>query len=331
MSITKVEYPPGVNGVSPYDIEIEIDTVKEQWINIHTNTAANAYNGVSITKGEYPPGVNGECLYTKTYNNYGGSKGEYPPGSKGALPLTLAIENIKNDNIEDDPTIELVIKCIEYSSLSYDDNIIHKRFESSIFNNVALYSERRDGYFFISIRGTVTMYDIANDIDFLQVKMDEEDELSKENMYVHKGFYADFREIKTYLKELLTNIKQPVIFTGHSRGSAISTFSAMYIKTLFPELTVYNIGFGCPRLGNEEFVKYYNKTMRENTYLFKAELDIITKMPIYGYYDIMDQYTIRDDKVVSKNAPDAGILHSSFEYHKLKYYSKCDFTYKYKA
>lgn len=286
----------GSDTISIDDIEIEIDTVKEQWINIHTNTAANSYNGVSITKVEYPTGVNGVSPY-------------------------------------DDPTLELVIKCIEYSSLSYDDNIIHKRFESSIFNNVALYSERRDGYFFISIRGTVTMYDIANDIDFLQVKMDEEDELSKENMYVHKGFYADFREIKTYLKELLTNIKQPVIFTGHSRGSAISTFSAMYIKTLFPELTVYNIGFGCPRLGNEEFVKYYNKTMRENTYLFKAELDIITKMPIYGYYDIMNQYTIRDNKVVSKNAPDdsfTDILHSSFEYHKLKYYSKCDFTYKYK-
>jgi hypothetical protein len=307
----------GADTISIDDIEIIIDTVKEQWINIHKNAGENTYNEYRGLKGEYPLGL----------------KGEYPPGSKGIIPL--AIENIKNDNIDDDPTIELIVKCLEYSTLSYDDSIIHKRFESSIFNNVALYSERRDGYFFISIRGTVTMYDIANDIDFLQVKMDEEDELVKENMYVHKGFYADFREIKTYLRELFTNIQsqQPIIFTGHSRGSAISTFSAMYIKTLFPELTVYNIGFGCPRLGNEEFVKYYNKTMRENTYLFKTELDLITKVPIYNYYDIMDQYIIRDDKIISKNTPDdtfTDILHSSFEYHKLKYYSKCDFIYKYK-
>jgi hypothetical protein len=321
--------------ISIDDIEIIIDTVKEQWVNIRGHPASAADTSVAQwgSKGEYPPGLKGECLYTKTYNNYGGSKGEYPPGSKGIIPL--AIEHIKNDNIDNDPTLELIVKCLEYSNLSYDDSIIHKRFESSIFNNVALYSEINDGNLFISIRGTVTMYDIVNDINCLQVKMDE-DEFAKENMYVHKGFYNDFREIKTYLRELFTNIKgvQYVIFTGHSRGSAISTFSSMYIKTLFPELTIYNIGFGCPRLGNGSFVNYYNKTMRENTFLFKSEFDIVTKLPIYQYYDIMDQYIIRDYKIVSKNTPDdsfSDMLHSSLEYHKIKYYSKCDFIYNYKA
>jgi hypothetical protein len=298
--------------ISIDDIEIIIDTVKEEWVNIHKNAGENTY------KEQY--GV----------SPYGGLKGEYPPGI-----IPLAIEHIKNDKIEDDPTLELIVKCLEYSKLSYDDSIIHKRFERSIFNNVALYSERNDGNLFISIRGTVTMYDIANDINCLQVKMDE-DEFAKENMYVHKGFYNDFREIKTYLREFFTNIKgvQYVIFTGHSRGSAISTFSSMYIKTLFPELTIYNIGFGCPRLGNGSFVNYYNKTMRENTFLFKSEFDIVTKLPIYQYYDIMDQYIIRDYKIVSKNTPDdsfSDMLHSSLEYHKIKYYSKCDFIYNYKA
>ena len=231
------------------------------------------------------------------------------------------------------PITEMILKCLDYSNVSYGtttNNLTHKEFANSLFNRVDLYYERTDNNLFIAIRGTVTMYDIVNDINFIQEKMEMDN--TTEELYVHKGFHQDFKDIKQFLRELISeNLSSGVTnvyFTGHSRGSSVSTLSSLYIKTTYPELNVYNIGFGCPRLGCERFADYYNKLMRETTYLFREELDIVTKLPIYGYYDIFNQYIIKDKKVISKYESHDSfveVIESSLENHRLKNYMNCDY------
>jgi predicted lipase len=245
---------------------------------------------------------------------------------------------------------EIILKCLEYSNDAYGvdtssnansaarSSLIHKEFTNSIFNRVNLYYDKSEfGNLFIAIRGTVTMYDIMNDINFIQTKMEIEkaEQSEKEDLLVHSGFYQDFKDIKSFLRELITEEKEKslknIYFTGHSRGSGICTLSSIYIKTEFPELNVFNIGFGCPRIGCQKFTNYYNKLMRDTTYLFREDEDIVTRVPIYGYGDLMNQYVIKDNKVVSKYKPgeDDGIINmieSNFHYHRLENYKKCDYT-----
>jgi predicted lipase len=173
------------------------------------------------------------------------------------------------------------------------------------------------------------MYDVMNDINFIQERM-ELDAADVPEIKVHKGFHQDFKDIKPFLSTLINenpNIKN-IYFTGHSRGSSVSTLSALYIKTVYPHLNVYNIGFGCPRLGCENFANYYNKLLRETTYLFREEKDIVTKLPIYGYYDIFNQYIIKDNKIVSMyESYDSVIefMESGLEHHKLHNYMDCNY------
>jgi hypothetical protein len=239
--------------------------------------------------------------------------------------------NVKNN------ITPIILKCLKYSDDAYgvnkDTTLTHKTFEKNIFSRVDLYYERIDNVLFIAIRGTVTIYDVMNDIKLIQENM-EMDKSDIPDIKVHKGFHQDFKDIKPFLREFIQeNLSTGVTniyFTGHSRGSSISTLSALYIKTLYPypDLNVYNIGFGCPRLGCEIFADYYNKLMRETTYLFREELDIVTKLPIYGYYDIFNQYIIKDKKVISKYESRDSIVEvveSNLEHHRLKNYMDCDY------
>jgi predicted lipase len=173
-----------------------------------------------------------------------------------------------------------------------------------------------------------------NDINFIQEKMDEIK--IEKDVYVHKGFYQDFKDIKEYLSEfifeqILSGVTN-IYFTGHSRGSSVSTLSSIYIKNLYPSINVYNIGFGCPRIGCEKFTDYYNILLRDTTYLFREDFDIVTRLPIYKYGDLMNQYVIKNNKVVSKYNPneDDGvidIIESSLKYHRLEIYKKCDYNF----
>jgi hypothetical protein len=253
---------------------------------------------------------------------------------------TASHANEKN-NIS--PITEIIIKCLKYTSDSYGVNpnttLTHKTFEKNIFSRVDLYYERIDNDLFIAIRGTVTMYDVINDINIIQENMELDkavaiDKVDETDLKVHKGFHQDFKDIKPFLRELIQeNLSTGVTniyFTGHSRGSSVSTLSALYIKTIYPypDLNVYNIGFGCPRLGCENFANYYNKMLRDTTYLFREDLDIVTKLPIYGYYDILNQYIIKDKKVISIYEPHDSIvdfIESGLEHHRLKNYMNCDY------
>jgi predicted lipase len=217
--------------------------------------------------------------------------------------------------------------CLKNAELSYCDvskwenkNVIYKKFNNTTTNLVNIYHYYEEDTLYISIRGSDCFMDILDDIDIYKVQFKE---YENETVYLHDGFYSDFCEIKLYIEEIINSKPINTIYlTGHSKGAAIVIITSLYIASKFNNIKVYCIGFGCPRVGCKKFVECYNKLLSSTTFLIRTEFDIIPQLPIYGYYDVMSQYMVKDNKILPYTPEDSivKIIHSNFKYHKLYYY-----------
>ncbi|CAL1713892.1 unnamed protein product [Somion occarium] len=101
---------------------------------------------------------------------------------------------------------------------------------------------------------------IANDVQFAQVKMNSTlFPSAAEGVLVHDGFHktqgrtADIvlSAVKNSLNS--TGFKR-VLVTGHSLGAAVATLDGVMLRMNLPsDVTVDAVGFGLPRVGNQEF------------------------------------------------------------------------------
>jgi hypothetical protein len=231
--------------------------------------------------------------------------------------------------------MDLLKRCLKNAELSYYNldkwdikDVVYKEFKNHILNLVHLYYYYEEDKLYISIRGSDSKIDILDDIDIYKVSFKElKEQETNEKIYVHNGFYTDFCEIKDYVEEIIKSKPiNTIYFTGHSRGSAISTITSIYIASIYRKnINIYNVGFGCPRVGCKNFANYYNNLLSSTTYLIRTKKDLIPQLPIYDYYDIQNQYIIDDQKLIPYKPTDSitNILYSNFDNHKLKYYIEC--------
>lgn len=223
-----------------------------------------------------------------------------------------------------------IARCLKNAELSYNSidlwdkkNVVYKEFNNSILNIAHVYYYFEKDELYISIRGSDCFYDIIDDCDIFKTLFKEVD---RSDVYVHSGFYTDFCEIKDYVKDIINSFNiSKIYFSGHSKGSAISTLTSLYVSLIYKNIKIYNIGFGSPRVGCNNFVNLYNSILAETTYLIRTKRDLIPKLPIYGYYDISNQYIIDDRKLKLYNENDMNVLFHNFNYHKLKYYTECEY------
>ena len=122
---------------------------------------------------------------------------------------------------------------------------------------------------------------------------------------VHAGFLSQYNTVKF---NIIANVfekmwnnkvseKGPVkvIFTSHSLGAAISTLAAATLKAQFTtNVTIENWTFGCPRIGNKMFVKYYNDKV-DKTFRYVCGDDIVTKIPKIGFVAFKDIIHLIDE------------------------------------
>jgi hypothetical protein len=225
-----------------------------------------------------------------------------------------------------------LLRCLINAELSYHSinnwdikNVVYKEFQKNLLNIVHLYYYYEEDELYISIRGSDCIFDLLDDIDIYKVIFKE---IKEDNMYLHNGFYTDFCEIKEYVEDIIKSKPvKTIYFTGHSKGAAIATITSIYFGTIYNNIKIYNIGFGCPRVGCKKFVNYYNNKLSSTTFLIRTKKDLITQLPIYDYYDILNQYIIDNNKLISFIPEDniSNILFSSINYHKLKYYKECNY------
>ena len=87
---------------------------------------------------------------------------------------------------------------------------------------------------------------------------------------VHTGFKYEFDKIRDELSEILSPVRVPLFYTGHSLGGALATLTASFR----PPAAVYT--FGSPRVGNGIF---RNSLASVNLYRIAMENDVVTTVP----------------------------------------------------
>jgi len=107
---------------------------------------------------------------------------------------------------------------------------------------------------------------------------------------VHRGFNEALDYIWKDLKQAILNFKdkeQSIWITGHSLGGALATLVADRLTNDSMEVKgVYT--FGQPRVGNKVFANNYDGKMKEYTFRFVHDEDMVAKIPSFlqGYNHI---------------------------------------------
>lgn len=120
---------------------------------------------------------------------------------------------------------------------------------------------------------------------------------------VHGGFYKVWRKTK---HPILTQVKQAlaqtgaksVITTGHSLGAAISQMDAVFLRQKLPKsVTVSNIGFGEPRVGDEDWAKLVDRVLGNAQAHVIHKNDVVSRLPpkAFGFSQAKNEIWIASD------------------------------------
>jgi predicted lipase len=154
-------------------------------------------------------------------------------------------------------------------------------------------------------RGTNDYQDVMVDLNFILVPFTEGNKKCK----VHGGFMSQFSVFKEcVLKTVDENKKdiETIKFIGHSLGGALATLFAGYLASLSDlthnEIKVVCHTFGSPRVGNKNYVKWFQKNVSSsNCIRIMNQKDPVAQIPISPYFHhvsntkcIMDDLTVTD-------------------------------------
>jgi hypothetical protein len=146
----------------------------------------------------------------------------------------------------------------------------------------------QDKTLYISYRGTEDAIDIITDIDLIREPLFPTEDKS---ILVHSGFLKYFQSLNSQIgKEILDKFEDidVIHFQGHSLGASLSTIaSCWYGKFYHNSKKIINHTIGSPRVGNNKFVKFYNKVISENIRIVNDK-DPVTLFPISLLYEHVD-------------------------------------------
>jgi len=178
------------------------------------------------------------------------------------------------------------------SEINFYDAAINKHSDAQMYTLV--YPDK----IIFSIRGTSSLNDGLVDINFRKTLFQDIQytlQTKNKKIKVHKGFLSQFNTVKfriiSYIFSAMwgkkccnpTTNKIHVIFASHSLGAAVSTLASALLKCYFGDkLFIENWTFGCPRVGNTNFMSYYNSNI-DLCMRYIYEDDIVTKIPRIGF------------------------------------------------
>lgn len=97
---------------------------------------------------------------------------------------------------------------------------------------------------------------------------------------VHRGFWDGINrvwdEVSAKLKEF-GSAGQPILVTGHSLGAALATLAAAKLQAQGQSVqSLYN--FGSPRVGNQNFARWFDAHLKTRTFRFVNNSDLVTRV-----------------------------------------------------
>jgi triacylglycerol lipase len=138
---------------------------------------------------------------------------------------------------------------------------------------------------------------------------------------VHAGFIEAYSSVREAMVKVAKESQhKKVICTGHSLGGALATLSAVDVKYNVPGKEVNCYTFGSPKVGNADFVKFYNGRVPQ-TFRFVNGVDLVPSLPpdipFVVDYEHVGQLHHIGDLQASQVSADAGICHLPANYCKL--------------
>ena len=155
----------------------------------------------------------------------------------------------------------------------------------------------------IIFRGTNSIQDVIDDLDTCLISVENKDGKIK----VHEGFYRQFMSIEPQITKLIQdkNITSLQIF-AHSLGAGIGQIAAAFYGERNIEVSIYTIG--CPRTGNDKFVKWFTKNVKNNMRIVN-QYDPVPTIPIWPtWVHTNDGFEIKNNKFISCPKEKRGII-----------------------
>ncbi|KAH9964403.1 lipase [Russula compacta] len=122
----------------------------------------------------------------------------------------------------------------------------------------------------VAHQGTNTEEILADltDLDVLLVPLDSSlFPNTSDSILVHRGFSEDqaqtASQVLSDVQQLITLHKTSTVTTvGHSLGAALSLLDSVYLRLLLPaDIDVKFVGYGMPRIGNEEWADFVDEKL----------------------------------------------------------------------
>lgn len=112
---------------------------------------------------------------------------------------------------------------------------------------------------------------------------------------VHSGFMNAYNneKVRDRILSLVPKSAKYIKVTGHSRGGALAVLCCADLKANFPKADIENYIYGCPRVGNKEFAKNYDKNIPKTVRVENGN-DFVTKIPpvVFGYRHVGSPFRI---------------------------------------
>lgn len=101
---------------------------------------------------------------------------------------------------------------------------------------------------------------------------------------VHDGFWSGLSHVMqdadSAASVLCKTVEHGELFVicGHSQGAALAALYAAHYADSDRKVEVHL--FGCPRVGNRKFAKWYDKHLKDVTYRWVNNNDVVTRVPL---------------------------------------------------
>ena len=145
-------------------------------------------------------------------------------------------------------------------------------------NGIHCFIRKKDDTLWITFRGTDSLREWLSNLTFWK-KTIPYDNMETE-IRVHTGFLNTYKtkNVRDVILDAIEEDVHCVKISGHSRGAALAVLCAVDIQYNYQDRDIEVILFGCPRVGNNAFVKSYNKRVNK-TIRVENSNDFVTKMP----------------------------------------------------
>ncbi len=154
-------------------------------------------------------------------------------------------------------------------------------------NGVQCYIRQQGEHMSITFRGSDSLRDWKTDLTFWKKVVPYNNTSSK--IRVHTGFINAYKDpgVRDLIHTYITEDIHCITITGHSYGAALAVLCAVDVEYNFSTKDIEVITFGGPRIGNNAFVKSYNKRVCKTLRVENGN-DIVTKVPFasWGYHHV---------------------------------------------